>query len=109
MKVDKFFLYLMNTLNVLTTVFINTFVSKGKTLVGADCLVQWEDEDEPFHCYLSFSDYPADEDFDDFGVVDSEVFYYCEGIKELLSSMWKGNRDGWRMQQVSLVYATPIR
>jgi hypothetical protein len=107
MKVDKFIQYLWNTVLVLFT-FVANKLSNERTLIGADCLIQWEDEDEPYHCYLSFSSDPVDKSFDDYGALDSDVFYYCEGIKELLSGMWKGHSDGWRMQRATLVYATPI-
>lgn len=107
MKVGNFFSYIWNTLYVLYTFVINRF-SDTKTLVGADCLIRWEDEQEPRHYYLSFSSSPVEETFDDYGVLDSDVFYYCEGIKELLSGMWKGHADGWRMERAELVYATTI-
>jgi hypothetical protein len=108
MRVDKFFWYLWNTVHVLYTFLINR-LSKDKTLVGADCLIHWEGDSEPQHCYLSFSTDPIDEYFDDYGVLDSDVFYYCEGVSELLSGMWKGHADGWRMEEAKLIYATTIR
>ena len=107
MKVDKFFHYLWNTLSVLFTFFTNR-LSDEKTLVGANCLIIWEEDSSPQKCYLSFSSSPIGEQFDDYGVLDSDVFYYCNGVKELLSGMWKGHADGWRMERAELIYATTL-
>ena len=108
MRVDKFFRYLRNTILILFTFLVNKFFGE-KTLVGADCVIHWEEDEESQNYYISFSSDPVDESFDDYGVQDTDVFYYCDGVGELLSGMWKGHSDGWRMERASLVYATTIR
>jgi hypothetical protein len=107
MKVDNFFRYLWNTVCVLYAYLLIRF-SKEKTLIGADCTILWSGDSEAHHYYLSFSSDPIEGQFDDYGALDSDVFYYCEGIGELLSGMWKGNSDGWRMEKAELVYATSL-
>ena len=81
---------------------------KGWTLVGADTLLQWE-EDSNMARYMSFSEDPynaGDEDamFDEFGVEDSAIFYYLDGFWEMIRFMLAESHDGWLITQAWLVY-----
>jgi hypothetical protein len=57
------------------------------------------------HYYLSFSKDPVYLQWDDFGVLDDDVFYYLDGIKEALSFVWNTHNDGWQIVGGNLVIA----
>lgn len=81
---------------------------KGWTLVGADTLIDWED-DKDMPRYMSFSEDPYnfsayDVYFDDFGVEDGDIFYYLDGFWELIRFMLAESHDGWLITQAWLVY-----
>lgn len=81
---------------------------QGWTLVGADTLLQWED-DRDMTRYMSFSEDPytfsQDEPlFDEFGVEDGDIFYYLDGFWEMIRFMLAESHDGWLITQAWLVY-----
>lgn len=53
--------------------------------IGANAVVKWIDEDEPFGAYFSFG--AETDDIDEFGIPDDEIFFYAgneEWLKELM-------------------------
>ena len=96
------------TLTLLKDYVKNVVIGDG-VLVGMDATVKWDFPEHEPHTgmyYLSFSKDPIDSAWDDFGVQDDEIFYYLDGIKEALSSVWKENFDGWLIVDGSLVVST---
>lgn len=85
--------------------YIVDVVVGDKILVGMDAQVQWNADDykELNHYYLSFSKDPVDFRWDEFGVLDDDVFYYLEGLKEAISFTWKEHSDGWQIVAADLV------
>jgi hypothetical protein len=92
------------TLRLLKEYLKNVIAEEG-VLVGMDALVQWDDGSDVRNYYLSFSADPVYLQWDDFGVLDDDVFYYLDGIKEALSVVWNPHDDGWQIIDGSLVIA----
>ena len=85
--------------------YIRDVVIGDKILVGLDAQVQWHADDyqELNQYYLSFSKDPVYMQWDDYGVLDNDVFYYLEGRKEAISFTWKEHCDGWQIVAADLV------
>ena len=83
--------------------YITEVVIGKKILVGMDAQIHWSEEGELLHYYLSFSKDPVYLQWDDFGVLDDDVFYYLDGIKEAFSFTWKQHSDGWIITNGNLV------
>jgi len=92
------------TLKLLKDYMKNVIAEEG-VLVGMDAQIYWVDEGELLHYYLSFSKDPVHLQWDDFGVLDDDVFYYLDGIKEALSFVWNTHDDGWQIVGGNLVVA----
>ena len=85
--------------------YIRDVVIGDKILVGLDAQVQWHADDyqELNQYYLSFSKDPVYMQWDVYGVLDNDVFYYLEGLKEAISFTWKEHCDGWQIVAADLV------
>jgi hypothetical protein len=92
------------TSKLLKDYIVDVVVGK-KILVGLDALVQWNADDyrESHDYYLSFSKDPVDFRWDEYGVLDDDVFYYLDGLKEAISFTWKEHCDGWQIVAADLV------
>jgi hypothetical protein len=91
------------TLRLLKDYLKNVIAEEG-ILVGMDAKIMWDDSYTSDY-YLSFSKDPVDLRWDDFGVQDSNIFHYLDGIKEALSVVWNPHDDGWQIIDGSLVIA----
>ena len=85
--------------------YITEVVIGNRIMVGMDAQVQWQANgyQECNNYYLSFSKDPVYLRWDNFGVLDDDVFYYLDGIKEAISFTWKQNSDGWIITNGNLV------
>ena len=83
--------------------YITEVVIGKKIMVGMDAQIYWAEEGELLHYYLSFSKDPVYLQWDDFGVLDDDVFYYLDGLKEAISCTWKPHSDGWIITNGNLV------
>ena len=83
--------------------YITEVVIGKKIMVGMDAQIYWAEEGELLHYYLSFSKDPVYLQWDDFGVLDDDVFYYLDGLKEAISCTWKPHSDGWVITNGNLV------
>jgi hypothetical protein len=85
--------------------YIRDVVIGDQILVGLDAQVKWHADDyqELSNYYLSFSKDPVDFRWDEYGVLDDDVFYYLEGLKEAISFTWRGHCDGWQIVAADLV------
>jgi hypothetical protein len=85
--------------------YIRDVVIGDKILVGLDAQVQWHADDykELNQYYLSFSKDPVYMQWDDYGVLDDDVFYYLEGLKEAIFFTWNRHCDGWQIVAADLV------
>ena len=90
------------TFGLLIQYIVDVIIGK-KIMVGMDAQIYWVDEGELLHYYLSFSKDPVYLQWDDFGVLDDDVFYYLDGLKEAISYTWKRNSDGWIITNGNLV------
>lgn len=88
---------------VLLIQYITEVVIGKKILVGMDAQIYWAEEGELLFYYLSFSKDPVYLQWDDFGVLDDDVFYYLDGLKEAISYTWKRHSDGWIITNGNLV------
>ena len=88
---------------VLLIQYITEVIIGKKILVGMDAQVYWAEEGSLLFYYLSFSKDPVESRWDDFGVLDDDVFYYLDGIKEAFRFIWKCNEDGWIITNGNLV------
>lgn len=77
--------------------YIVDVVIGKKILVGMDAQIDWSADGnlELYNYYLSFSKDPVYLQWDEFGVLDDDVFYYLDGFKEAISYVWKRHSDGW--------------
>lgn len=77
--------------------------------VGAMAHVVGLDKSPDGDRYFSFSQRPDYGSMDVFGVELGEVFHFCpEGIKELVSLLWKSPERAWRISKATLIYASLI-
>ena len=90
------------TYRLLIQYIVDVVIGK-KIMVGMDAQVYWADEGELLHYYMSFSKDPVNLQWDNFGVLDDDVFYYLDGLKEAISFTWKQNSDGWIITNGNLV------
>lgn len=56
--------------------------------IGATCTIQWIESmdhspDLSYERYLSFGEYDEEQNADEFGVPDDDIFFYCSGVDEL--------------------------
>jgi len=65
--------------------------------IGAYATIQWKDQPDTTigGYYFSFGKYDEeiDEDYDSYGMPDSEIFFYCDGEHALKSYMTAGAED----------------
>lgn len=90
------------TFGLLISYIVDVVIGK-KIMVGMDAQIYWAEESELLHYYLSFSKDPVYLQWDDFGVLDDDVFYYLDGLKEAISYTWKRHSDGWIITNGNLV------
>jgi hypothetical protein len=90
------------TYRLLIQYIVDVVIGK-KIMVGMDAQIHWAEEGELLHYYLSFSKDPVYLQWDDFGVLDDDVFYYLDGLKEAISCTWKPHSDGWIITNGNLV------
>ena len=88
---------------VLLIQYITEVIIGTKILVGMDAQVYWAEEGSLLFYYLSFSKDPVESRWDDFGVLDDDVFYYLDGFKEAISYIWKRHSDSWIITNGNLV------
>ena len=88
---------------VLLIQYITEVIIGKKILVGLDAQIYWAEEGTLLFYYLSFSKDPVESRWDDFGVLDDDVFYYLDGIKEAFKFIWNQNQDGWIITNGNLV------
>jgi len=57
----------------------------NKRLIGAYATVQWIDENpsEYSEVYFSFGQFIEETEKDSFGISDSKIFYYAEGLEDM--------------------------
>ena len=90
------------TFGLLISYIVDVVIGK-KIMVGMDAQIYWAEEGELLHYYLSFSKDPVYLQWDDFGVLDDDVFYYLDGLKEAIYCTWKPHSDGWIITNGNLV------
>ena len=92
------------TFTLLKDYIISVIIGK-RIMVGMDAQVQWQANgyQECNNYYLSFSKDPVYLRWDNFGVLDDDVFYYLDGLKEAISFTWREHCDGWRIVAANLV------
>lgn len=66
---------------------------------GVTALVRWNDNPEPFRAYISLGEYIEAEDKDSFGLDDSGIFFYAEGLEEIEDLKTNSSND-WVIQEV---------
>lgn len=88
---------------ILLIQYITEVLIGKKILVGMDAQIYWYEESELLFYYLSFSKDPVEFPWDEFGVLDDDVFYYLDGIKEAFKFIWNQNPDGWIITNGNLV------
>ena len=94
---------------VLKTLFNYYFRArvKGLTIAGVETITEWDGEE--LVRYMSYAPDPYslgivdDLYFDDYGVEDSDIFYYLDGIWETIRFMLAPSPDGWRIKKVWLI------
>ncbi len=87
------------TLGILADYIRYVLIGK-RIMVGMGALVKWSEPEvnpDPMNYYLSFSADPVEEEWDDYGVRDDEVFYYLDGVKEAIRFVWIEHEDGWQI------------
>lgn len=81
---------------------------KGWTLAGVDTEIEWDGDGG--YRYMSYAEDPYNKGeydglyFDDFGVEDSDVFYYLDGFWETVRFMLAPAPDGWQIKRAYLLF-----
>lgn len=81
---------------------------KGWTLAGVDTLIDWDGD--TLWRYMSYAEDPYNKGdyfslyFDDYGVEDSDIFYYLDGFWETVRFMLTESPDEWQIKKAQLIF-----
>jgi len=66
-----------------------------ETLIGADVLYRWNDDDASKERagYISFGEWDLDSEVDSFGMPDAEILLYVDGVEDM-ERLMKDNGNG---------------